>query len=520
MMTLENLLEIVSRPDSPNLCVDSRLAKSGDIFIAVKGSHLDGHNFIEQAVAAGAKFIVAQKNTQYDIRNLSTEALAKADTQYELILVDNSAKAAAKLAHAKKGFPANKLTCLAVTGTNGKTTVAYLVRSIIQSTGRRCGLIGTVQYDTGEKTYQSKLTTPDPFTIADITSQMVAAGAKFMVTEASSHALDQHRLEGINFTAAAFTNLTGDHLDYHKTKENYLAAKTKLFQTLSADATAVLNRQSPESTQITAQTKAHILWYSIDEPTDLTAHIQVMNTTGTSFSLEYNGQRHFVKTPLLGKFNISNCLAAAGLCIAAGIDLDTICAALSNPDKVPGRLEKVNCPGHESRGTSHVLIDYAHTDDALKNILETLKPLCAGKLIVVFGCGGDRDRTKRPRMAKVVEKFADLIIVTSDNPRTEDPQKIINEIVAGFADVSWHGLPARENTAKMVVPPSRIKIEPDRRKAIAIAIESAEANDVVLIAGKGHENYQILADRTIHFSDQEVATEFLQKKVVSLPNQK
>ena len=510
MMTLENLLEIVSRSAAgrPNLCVDSRLAKSGDIFIAVKGAHLDGHNFIEQAVAAGAKFIVAQKDL----------CKPPSSKHYELILVDNSAKAAAKLAHAKKGFPANKLTCLAVTGTNGKTTVAYLVRSIIQSTGQRCGLIGTVQYDTGEKTYQSKLTTPDPFTIADITSQMVAAGAKFMVTEASSHALDQDRLEGVNFTAAAFTNLTGDHLDYHKTKDNYLAAKTKLFQSLSADATAILNRQSPESAQIAAQTKARILWYSIDEPADLTAHIQVMNTTGTSFSLEYNGQRHFVKTPLLGRFNISNCLAAAGLCIAAGIDLDTICAALSNPDKVPGRLEKVNCPGHESRGTGHVLIDYAHTDDALKNVLETLKPLCAGRLIVVFGCGGDRDRTKRPRMAKVTEKFADLIIVTSDNPRTENPQAIINEIVAGFETgpaILYSQLRVTSNQTRV----TKI-IEPDRKTAIGIAIEKAQDKDIILIAGKGHENYQILADKTIHFSDQEVATEFLQKKVVSLPNQK
>jgi UDP-N-acetylmuramoyl-L-alanyl-D-glutamate--2,6-diaminopimelate ligase len=552
MMTLENLLEIVSRPDSPNLCVDSRLAKSGDIFIAVKGAHLDGHNFIGQAVANGAKFIVAQKNL---FKGLAPPSAGRGrssgpfiGTQYELILVDNSAKAAAKLAHAKKGFPANKLTCLAVTGTNGKTTVAYLVRSIIQSTGRRCGLIGTVQYDTGEKTYQSKLTTPDPFTIADITSQMVAAGAKFMITEASSHALDQDRLAGVNFTAAAFTNLTGDHLDYHKTKDNYLAAKTRLFQSLSADATAVLNRQSPESAQIAAQTKARILWYSIDEPADpssvaqakeeLTAHIQVMNSTGTSFALEYNpvrrslpvlrseseggseggGQKHFVKTPLLGRFNVSNCLAAAGLCIAAGFDLDTICAALSNPDKVPGRLEKVNCPGHESPDTAHVLIDYAHTDDALKNVLETLEPLCAGKLIVVFGCGGDRDRTKRPRMAKVAEKFADLIIVTSDNPRTENPQAIINEIVAGFETgpaIPYSQLRVTGHGARV----TKI-IEPDRKTAIGIAIEKAQDKDIILIAGKGHENYQILADKTIHFSDQEVATEFLQKKVVSLPNQK
>jgi UDP-N-acetylmuramoyl-L-alanyl-D-glutamate--2,6-diaminopimelate ligase len=437
---------------------------------------------------------------------LSTEALAKADTHYtsrttqcELITVDDSAKAAAILAHTKKGCPASKLTCLAVTGTNGKTTVTYLVRSIIQSAGQRCGLIGTVQMDTGAKTYQSKLTTPDPFTVADVTSQMVEAGAKFMITEASSHALDQGRLEGISFAAAAFTNLTGDHLDYHKTKDNYLAAKTKLFRSLSEDATAVLNKQSPESAYIAQQTPARILWYAIDEPAnpelvkgaDLAAYIQVTNVTGTSFALEYKGQRHFVKTPLLGRFNVSNCLAAAGLALAAGFDLDTICSSLSNPTPPPGRLQKIhhNCP-------FTVIIDYAHTDDALQNVLETLKPLCGGRLILVFGCGGNRDRTKRPRMAKVAEKFADIIIVTSDNPRNENPQTIIDEIVAGFEGTN----------------PGKIFIEPDRKAAIGIAVEKARKNDIVLIAGKGHENYQILADKTIHFSDEEVAAEFLQKK--------
>jgi UDP-N-acetylmuramoyl-L-alanyl-D-glutamate--2,6-diaminopimelate ligase len=500
MITFENLLKLVSRPGPPNLCVDSRTVKPGDIFIAVKGAKLNGHNFIKQAIEQGAKFIVID-NPNYKPQATSDDLSASGGpeaerraTSSEFILVDNSARAAALLAHAKKGFPADKLTCLAVTGTNGKTTTAYLVRSIIQTAGSRCGLISTVLYDTGEKLFPSKLTTPDSFTIADITNQMVEAGAEFMVTEASSHALDQHRLAGIRFAAAAFTNLTGDHLDYHKTKDNYLAAKTKLFSSLDKNAAAILNKQSPESEYIAQHTKARLLWYSIDAPADLTAHIEVMNTTGTTFALEYQGQKHIIKSPLLGKFNISNCLAAAGLAIAAGISLDTICSALSNPAPPPGRLQKVP---HENPFT--VLVDYAHTDDALQNVLETLKPLCAGKLIVVFGCGGDRDKTKRPRMAKVAEHFADLIIVTSDNPRTENPQTIISEIIAGFTNPNS----------------SKIKVEPDRYKAIGIAVENAQKNDVVLIAGKGHENYQILADKTIHFSDQETATEFLKTKVVS-----
>jgi UDP-N-acetylmuramoyl-L-alanyl-D-glutamate--2,6-diaminopimelate ligase len=491
-MTFEELLALTGRPDSPNVCVDSRLVKAGDIFVAVKGSHLDGHNFIEKAVIDGAKFIVAQKDA-YNVARASIPCFNHGQdgrATCELILVENSAKAAALLAHAKKGNPADKLTCLAVTGTNGKTTVTYLVRSIIESAGFRCGLMGTVQYYTGEKTFQSKLTTPDAFTVADIMNQMVDAGAKYMITEASSHALDQDRLAGLNFTAAAFTNLTGDHLDYHKTKENYLAAKIKLFESLSKDAVAILNKQSNESQQIAEKTPAKILWYSIDTPADLTAYIVKMDTSGTLFSLEYKGQKHLVKSPLLGKYNVSNNLAAAGLCIAAGFKLETICAALSNPAPPPGRLQKVPC----SNGRT-ILVDYAHTDDALQNVLETLKPLCTSKLIVVFGCGGDRDRTKRPRMARVVEKFADLAIVTSDNPRSENPQSIIKEIVAGFEN---------QNNQNIIV-------EPDRKTAIGIAIESAHKNDIILIAGKGHENYQILADKTIHFSDEEVACEFLER---------
>ncbi len=478
-MTFEELLALAGRPDSPNVCVDSRLVKKGDIFVAVKGAHLDGHNFIDKALQDGAKYIVAQKGAY------------KAAANSNIIFVENSAKASALLAHAKKGNPADKLTCLAVTGTNGKTTVTYLVRSIIESAGFLCGMMGTVQYSTGLKTYQSKLTTPDASTVADIMNQMVDAGAKYMITEASSHALDQDRLAGLNFTAAAFTNLTGDHLDYHKTKENYLTAKSKLFESLSKEATAVLNKQSDESLEIAKRTNAKIMWYSIDTPADLTAYIVKMDTSGTLFSLEYNGQKHLVKSPLLGKYNVSNNLASAGLCLAAGFNLDTICLTLSNPAPPPGRLQKV-----PSNNGLTILVDYAHTDDALQNVLETLRPLCTSKLIVVFGCGGDRDRTKRPRMAKVVEKFADLAIVTSDNPRSENPQSIINEIVAGFEN--------RNN--------QKIKVEPDRKTAIGIAIESANKNDIILIAGKGHENYQILADKTNHFSDQEVACEFLEEK--------
>jgi UDP-N-acetylmuramoyl-L-alanyl-D-glutamate--2,6-diaminopimelate ligase len=389
------------------------------------------------------------------------------------------------------GNPASQLTNLAVTGTNGKTTVTYMVRSCIQQAGKKCGLLGTVIYDTcSGNSSQAVLTTPDCMTIAARQEQMLKNGAKYMIIEASSHALSQNRLAGISFKAAAFTNLAGDHLDYHKTEEDYLAAKTILFSALSPDAVAVLNKQSPHTTSIAKQTCAKILWYAIDAPADIIAHIESMDTGGTVFNMEYAGQSAIVTTPLLGLYNVSNCLAAAGLCLVAGCDLETITAGLSALKTIPGRLEKIDFDCDFS-----MLVDYAHTDDALKNVLSTLKPLCKGKLIVVFGCGGDRDKTKRPRMAKVAEQLADFIIVTSDNPRTENPNEIIKDIITGFNN-----------------PDSQtILIEPDRKKAIESAIRNAAKNDIVLIAGKGHETYQIIGKQKFDFSDKQIAQEYLKK---------
>ena len=481
-MNFDELLMLVCSGNSPRLCDDSRIIEAGDIFVAVKGSDVDGHDFIPQVLAKGAKFIVCQS---------FSSAVIPAQAGIQVITVADSSLALASLAQAASGNPAEKLTNLAVTGTKGKTTVTFLVRSCFQAAGEKCGLIGTVIYDTGIDVSPAPLTTPDCLTIAQSQSQMLKAGAKYMVIEASSHALDQNRLASINFKAAAFTNLTGDHLDYHKTTENYLAAKSKLFAMLSPDATAVLNRQSPYSKEIAASTKAKVFWFAVDEEADLSADIHSIDDSGTAFTLRYLGQSIRIKTPLLGRFNVANHLAAAGLCLSAGLDLKTVARGLSALDAIPGRLENV-----KSNAPFTVLVDYAHTDDALDNVLSTLKPLCKARLIVVFGCGGDRDKTKRPRMAKVVEKFADLAIVTSDNPRTENPDDIISQVVAGFKDPGS----------------SKIKIETDRKKAIALAIESAQKNDVVIIAGKGHENYQIIGKQKFPFSDQQIAIDLLKNK--------
>jgi len=480
-MNFDELLKLVCSGNGPGICVDSRKVADGDIFVAVKGTASDGHDFIAQAVANGARYIVCERNAQHAI----------GDTQCELVVVDDTAQVPAILAQAANGNPASKLTNLAVTGTNGKTTVAFLVRSIIGGAGHKCGLIGTVVYDTcSGNSYEATLTTPDCLDIAARQAEMVRNGAEYMVIEASSHALSQNRLSQINFRAAAFTNLAGDHLDYHKTERDYLEAKTRLFSALGPDATAVLNRQGRGAEFIAGQTSAAVLWYSIEEKADLTAHIESMDTDGTVFGIEYCGRSSIVRTPLLGLYNVSNCLAAAGLCLAAGFDLETVAAGLSALEAIPGRLEKIE------GGDFSVIIDYAHTDDALKNVLSTLKPLCRGSLRVVFGCGGDRDKTKRPRMARVAEQLADFVLVTSDNPRTEDPNAIVDDVVAGFEN--------HDSAA--------ISIEPDRRKAIELAIEAAERDDIVLIAGKGHETYQIIGTKKFDFSDKEVALKHLGKR--------
>lgn len=478
-MTFAELLSLVASNDGPQVRTDSRLVRAGDIFVAVKGAAVDGHDFIDRACANGARYIVCQDDHD------------RGQAPDSQITVPDSARAVGLLAQASRGRPSAKLTNLAVTGTNGKTTVGFLVHACIRHAGAGCGLLGTVVYDTGSGITPATLTTPDPLTIAQMQQHMVEAGARYMVAEASSHALSQDRLAGLDFHAAAFTNLSGDHLDYHKTKDNYLAAKTRLFAPLAPSATAVLNKQAPESQFIASQTKAKLCWYAVDEPADITAHVDSMTVNDSRFTLTWQGHSAKVTTPLIGDYNVANCLAAAGLCLAAGFDLDTIAAGLSSLTAIPGRLEKVG------DAEFSVIIDYAHTDDALKNVLATLKPLCQGKLIVVFGCGGDRDKTKRPRMAQVAEQLADTIVVTSDNPRTEEPKAIINDIMGGFTQG----------------PSSAIVVEPDRARAIGLAIERAGADDVVLIAGKGHETYQIIGDRRLDFSDKEVALRSLGGRV-------
>ncbi|MHC4552250.1 MAG: UDP-N-acetylmuramoyl-L-alanyl-D-glutamate--2,6-diaminopimelate ligase [Planctomycetota bacterium] len=478
-MTFTQLLATVQAGKLP-VTADSRYVQQGGVFVAVVGTRVDGHGYLKAALENGAAYLVTERSVD----------------DFNCIIVEDSAVALGLLAQASFGQPNSRLTNLAVTGTNGKTTVAYMVRSILEYAGHRCGMIGTIEYSTGSGTTPAPLTTPDAVTVAAAASEMVDAGCEYMMIEASSHALSQRRLAGISFTAAAFTNLTGDHLDYHETLDDYLDAKSRLFLELPAHGMAVLNIESDEAHTIAEliEPAMRTLWYGIERDADVNAKIHLMNAAGSVFGIEFNGQNEKVTTSLPGRHNISNCLAAAGLCLSVGISLHDIACGLSSLENVPGRLESVRSEAQTERGIE-VYIDYAHTDDALKNVLSTLKPLCEGRLIVVFGCGGDRDRTKRPRMAQVAEQLADIVIVTSDNPRTENPDTIIDDIMQGFALIKRGQTPL---------------IESDRAKAIRLAVEQAQPGDMVLVAGKGHEDYQIIGAEKHHFSDFEEAQKALE----------
>ncbi len=457
---------------------DSRRCTHGTCFVALRGASQDGHAFIPAALQAGATAILCQD-----------ESRIPAKCKAAVAVVDDTHEAMGRVAQALQGWPAQQLTNIAVTGTNGKSTVAHLIREILSRNGRKAGLLGTITYETPLRIIPATMTTPDPVVLAEMCTRMVTDGATHLVMEASSHALDQKRLAGMTFSVGVFTNLTGDHLDYHGTMESYLAAKKLLFDGLSAKSYAVVNRDDPASDGIVRDTQAKVLWYGLSPLADLQARIGKISAEGTTFELIREDQGVTIRTPLIGRHNVFNCLAAAGACLGLGIRLEDIAAALETVRNVPGRLQRV-----DTRRDYSVFVDYAHTDDALRNVLSALRPITTGRILVVFGCGGDRDATKRPRMARVAQELADRIFITSDNPRSENPENIIDEIIEGLDDRGR----------------SMCYIDADRRRAIANAICQAQDGDVVLIAGKGHETYQVIGEEKIHFDDVEVANECIQ----------
>ena len=460
---------------------DSRLVQTGDVFVARPGTKEDGARFIADAKARGAIAVVAQT--------------AQARGVLPTVIVPDTAAAASILANRFHGNPGEKVRVLGVTGTNGKTTTTYLVRHLLAKANLRCGLVGTVEIDDGRSRRPAEQTTPGACDVASLLASMRDKGCRACAVEVSSHALDQGRVAGVPLAGAAFTNLTGDHLDYHKTMDAYAAAKARLFATLSQTSVAVVNDGDKWTDRMIQGCCGRIIRFGFGKAADYRAREVTYTAQGTSFNLQTPDGKADVTMPLIGKFNVENALAAAGL---AGevfhLTAQQIATGLRDAGGAPGRLQQVRCGQPFA-----VLVDYAHTDDALENVLESMRPLTRGRLRVLFGCGGDRDATKRPRMARTAERLADVVYVTSDNPRTEDPQRIIENIVAGLT-------PAGRRAAM---------VEPDRRAAITRILSDASDGDVVIIAGKGHETYQDVAGVKHHFDDVEEATKVLQNRAAA-----
>ncbi len=448
---------------------DSRQVVPGCVFVCINGATLDGHKFAKSAAENGAAVIICEKDV-----GLPNQ-----------IFVEDSRIEYAKLSANWFGNPAKRLVIIGVTGTNGKTSVSYMLKSILEKNGHKVGLLGTVQNMIGDEILPSKNTTPSPYEIQSLFSLMEKSGCSHCVMEVSSHALDQNRVYGITFEAGLFTNLTQDHLDYHVTMDNYMRAKKKMF---ANSKIAIMNQDDAYFEQISSDLECPIVTFSAsDESADYTAKNIVLNPDSTNFLLSGIGELGRIKTHIGGKFTPYNAMCAAVCALKLGISMDTVCEAFAEMSGVKGRAEVVPT-GRDFT----VIIDYAHTPDGLENILKTFDECEKNRLIVVFGCGGDRDRTKRPKMGAIASRYADYCIVTSDNPRSEEPMAIINDILQGMKDST--------------VP---VDVVENRVEAIKKAVQIANKGDIIILAGKGHETYQILSTGTIHLDEREVVAEAL-----------
>src|SRR5213082_1112821 len=466
-----------------SIAYHSRRVQRNTLFVAIRGEKSDGHQFVDQAIELGASVIVAE-------REISSPRAT-------CLVVENTRNALADLSANFYGHPARKLRLAAVTGTNGKTTTTFLIKHICEKAGLRSGLIGTVQYEIGERVIPATRTTPEALDVQELLAQIVNASCRVAAMEVSSHALAQERTRGIEWDVAVFTNLTQDHLDFHGTMENYFEAKMKLFadlaeQTGKTKPVAVINIDDRYGAQLVDRLdkKISMITYGVSARADFRASNYHAEFAGTSYQLDAHGKSYLVRVPLIGRFNVANSMAALAAASSVGIGLREAILSLSRSPQVPGRLEAV-----PAKRQFQVFVYYAHTDDALLNVLKTLRELEPRKLLVVFGCGGNRDRQKRPLMGRVADEFADYAIITSDNPRKENPDSIIAEVEKGF----------RSNHYEKIT---------DRAEAIARAVALAQPRDVVLIAGKGHEKYQEFADHTIPFDDIQVARRALENQPI------
>ena len=461
--------------DVKEMSCDSRTLGPQSLFVAVQGVKGNGEEFIPQAIEKGAVVVVQNGPSNRIFPQDDVCVLTVPDTKKFII----------DLAQKFFNYPASRIKTIGITGTNGKTTTAYLIESIFKACQKSCAVIGTVNYRIGDRIMPSKNTTPGLIEMQQYLAEMNKEKIEYCVMEVSSHALHQGRVEAIDFSTAVFTNLTQDHLDYHQDMESYFLAKSKLFVDLPRQSHAVINIDDIYAQRLITLCDAEVSTYGINLPADFQAeHIQ-LTLDDSRFEIRYPRGHISIRTQQLGMHNVYNILAAFAVGFSQGIDPVDIKKAVEEFWAVPGRLERVNAGQN-----FHVFVDYAHTDDALQNVLTSFRKVSKARMILVFGCGGNRDKLKRPKMGRVASQYADHVIVTSDNPRDEDPQMISREILAGFSG----------NHFETIL---------DRQEAIHKALSMAQKGEIVLIAGKGHEDYQIIKDKTIHFDDREVAREYL-----------
>lgn len=459
---------------------DSRQTHEGTLFVAIKGSTLDGHRFVDDVMRRGAVGIISQFDRPDDFAG-------------SWLKVQNAREALARAAAVINGDPSHELDLVGITGTNGKTTTTYLCFALAEAAERKPAMLTTVEYRIGERSEPAVRTTPEASDTNRFLREAVDAGCNVAIMETSSQAIDLHRCDWLRFKVALFTNLTRDHLDYHLTMEEYYDAKKKLFDGRLGEkpGASVVNIDDEWGVKLVGELRAageRVITFSQDSDADLTAsNVKVSLVSGTSFDLKTPAGERKISSPLVGKPHVYNMLSAVAAGLELGFDLDSISRGLSVCVGAPGRFERV-----PHGGDFAVVVDYAHTDDALRNTLKTARDLAQGRIITVFGCGGDRDRSKRRPMGNAAGEYSDLVIITSDNPRNEDPLEIIAEIELGVKEMTVS-----------------YEVLPDRREAIWRAVAAARSNDVVIIAGKGHENYQIVGGEKYHFDDREVAVEAL-----------
>jgi UDP-N-acetylmuramoyl-L-alanyl-D-glutamate--2,6-diaminopimelate ligase len=468
----------VAAVEVSSLAYDSRQVERGTLFFAIQGEKADGHDFIPRALERGAVAVVSERQPPLELAS-------------RWVRVPHIRRALSTAGRAFFGQPDLRLKPIGITGTNGKTTTAFLVESVLRAAGLQPGMFGTIEYRVGGRVLPARNTTPESLDLWSYFAQTVAAGGRAVVLEVSSHALAQERVWGIPFAVAVFTNLTRDHLDYHQDSEHYFAAKRRLFEGLGTapPAWAVINQDDPWGRKLLELPFPHRLTYGTDPHAQVTAKLRNGRDGTLEGAISTPAGNLQLASPLLGRANLANILAATAATVAYGIPLGTIEQGLSGLQVVPGRFERID-EGQPFR----VLVDYAHTDDALRNVLSTARQLTRHRLIVVFGCGGDRDRAKRPLMGEAAGAMSDLAVLTSDNPRSEDPLLIMNDALVGL-----------QRTGK------RYLAEVDRESAIRLALEQGREGDVIVVAGKGHETYQVLKDRTVHFDDREVVRKVLRE---------